>query len=57
MFRSSAISDCESNETLIIKQLEKVFAQHQVVGVPTRESVFGGSNIHCITQQHPKISE
>jgi len=44
------------NDALAIEQLEKVFPQHQVVGVRTREIVFGGGNIHCITQQQPKSS-
>ena len=44
------------NDALAIEQLEKVFPQHQVVGVQTKEIVFGGGNIHCITQQQPKPS-
>ncbi len=44
------------NDALAIEQLEKVFPQHQVVGVRTKEIVFGGGNIHCITQQQPKSS-
>ncbi|MGP9517047.1 agmatine deiminase family protein, partial [Psychrobacter sp. AOP5-CZ1-12] len=41
------------NDRLAIEQLEKIFPQHQVVGVRTKEIVFGGGNIHCITQQQP----
>ncbi|HSP84221.1 MAG TPA: agmatine deiminase family protein [Psychrobacter sp.] len=44
------------NDSLAIAQLEKVFPDHQVVGVQTKEIVFGGGNIHCITQQQPKLS-
>ncbi|GAF55977.1 agmatine deiminase [Psychrobacter sp. JCM 18901] len=33
--------------------LKKIFPQHQVVGVRTKEIVYGGGNIHCITQQQP----
>ncbi|MDN3440076.1 agmatine deiminase family protein [Psychrobacter sp. APC 3279] len=36
--------------------LKKSFLKHQVVGVRTKEVVFGGGNIHCITQQQPKSS-
>lgn len=43
------------NDDLAIEQLKKIFPQHQVVGVRTREIVFGGGNIHCITQQQPAI--
>jgi agmatine deiminase len=41
------------NDSLAIEQLEKIFPEHQVVGVQTKEIVFGGGNIHCITQQQP----
>ncbi|PYE39747.1 agmatine deiminase [Psychrobacter fozii] len=41
------------NDSLAIEQLEKIFPEHQVVGVRTKEIVFGGGNIHCITQQQP----
>lgn len=44
------------NDSLAIAQLEKVFPDHQVVGVQTKEIIFGGGNIHCITQQQPKLS-
>ena len=45
------------NDDLAIKQLEKVFPKHQVVGVRTKEIVFGGGNIHCITQQQPAVKK
>lgn len=35
------------------EQLQKIFPQHEVVGVPGREILLGGGNIHCITQQVP----
>ncbi|WP_367104006.1 agmatine deiminase [uncultured Psychrobacter sp.] len=45
----------DANDSLAINQLEKIFPRHQVVGVQTKEIVFGGGNIHCITQQQPAV--
>lgn len=34
--------------------LRRVFPEREVVGVPAREILLGGGNIHCITQQVPQ---
>lgn len=44
----------DENDALALKQLAEMFPERKVVGVKTREVVYGGGNIHCITQQQPK---
>lgn len=34
--------------------LQEIFPNFQIIGVPGREILLGGGNIHCITQQIPK---
>jgi agmatine deiminase len=36
------------------RTLRRLFPSRQVIGVPTREILLGGGNIHCITQQIPR---
>jgi len=43
----------DENDALALKQLKEVFPEYDIVGVNTREVVYGGGNIHCITQQQP----
>lgn len=42
------------NDALALRQLQEIFPDRKVVGVYTREIVYGGGNIHCITQQEPR---
>lgn len=43
----------DENDRLALEQLREIFPEYKVVGVHTREIVYGGGNIHCITQQQP----
>jgi agmatine deiminase len=37
--------------------LRRCFPERDVVGVPAREILLGGGNIHCITQQVPTVAQ
>ena len=41
------------NDALAIEQLKEIFPDKEVVGVFSKEIIYGGGNIHCITQQQP----
>jgi agmatine deiminase len=36
-----------------LRTLKRVFPERKIVGVPAREILLGGGNIHCLTQQVP----
>lgn len=43
----------DENDALAVQQLQEIFPDKKAVGVSSREVVYGGGNIHCITQQQP----
>jgi agmatine deiminase len=40
-----------------LRKLKALFPRREVVGVPGREVLLGGGNIHCITQQVPLMND
>jgi hypothetical protein len=46
----------ERNDERAAEILSRCFPEREVVGVPSREILLGGGNIHCITQQVPTAS-
>lgn len=44
----------DENDALALEQIQEIFPEREVIGVYTREIVYGGGNIHCITMQQPK---
>jgi agmatine deiminase len=44
----------DPHDQAALATLQSLLPDHKVVGVPAREVLLGGGNIHCITQQQPK---
>ena len=45
----------DEHDALAVEQAQKMFPDRKIVGVNTTEIAYGGGNIHCITQQQPKV--
>ena len=45
----------ERTDVAALRILRRVFPRRQVIGVPAREILLGGGNIHCVTQQVPAV--
>ena len=43
-----------STDAAARRSLQRVFPGRRILGVPAREILLGGGNIHCITQQQPR---
>lgn len=43
----------DPNDKLALEQVREMFPGRKIVGVNTKEIIYGGGNIHCITQQQP----
>ena len=46
----------ESTDETAREILEGVFGGREIIGLPSREILLGGGNIHCITQQVPRTA-
>jgi agmatine deiminase len=44
----------DPHDQAALDTLQKIMPDRKVVGVPAREILLGGGNIHCITQQQPR---
>jgi agmatine deiminase len=47
--------DAEDTDVLAIRKVEELFPGRQVIQLPTLPIIRKGGNIHCITQQIPKL--
>lgn len=44
----------DPHDQVAVETLQQLMPERKVVGIPAREILLGGGNIHCITQQQPK---
>ncbi len=44
----------ERTDAEAMRILQEALPDYQITGIPGREILLGGGNIHCITQQIPK---
>lgn len=46
----------DPHDATALDAVQQCFPEREVVGIPAREVLLGGGNIHCITQQQPWVS-
>jgi agmatine deiminase len=44
----------ERTDGVARRALRRIFPRRRIIGIPAREILLGGGNIHCITQQQPR---
>jgi agmatine deiminase len=47
--------DLPESDQKAVETLQQLFPDRQVIGVPSKEILIGGGNIHCQIQQFPSI--
>ena len=47
----------DPHDAAALEAVKVCFPDREVVGVPAREVLLGGGNIHCITQQQPAVAK
>jgi agmatine deiminase len=47
----------DPHDAAALEVVKVCFPEREIVGVPAREILLGGGNIHCITQQQPSVSK
>jgi agmatine deiminase len=47
----------DPHDAAALEAVKACFPKREIVGVPAREILLGGGNIHCITQQQPSVSK
>ena len=45
----------DSNDAQALEDIKAAYPDREIIGIYTKEVIFGGGNIHCITQQQPKV--
>jgi agmatine deiminase len=44
----------DPHDKAALDTLQRLLPNRKIVGIPAREVLLGGGNIHCITQQQPR---